>query len=262
MYSSTIFQNSSCLLLCPADSRYQVSYYVFISGNNNAPQTDFSTQFPCFIIHFCESSPCPLFAILTISGARLLFLAAALTLQCNSSHQVLLFQKSFVTSAVSHRQKAITRPNLFIRKQTGLFKTIAEARKREIPMTVGLKALGMYEAENSEDRNVALAMKWNKTYWGRTKLIRGTGLKTVSTRTAISQGKEGYDFSLQRIGLHEREKQYPDLFLLLSHFKFQQQLELWIEERTLLFMIPGPTSKHHSVTTTRIKSTIQNHRVL
>lgn len=64
-----------------------------------------------------------------------------------------------MTSAVSHRQKAITRPNLFIRKQTGLFKTIAEARKREIPMTVGLKALGMYEAENSEDRNVALAMK-------------------------------------------------------------------------------------------------------
>lgn len=33
-------------------------------------------------------------------------------------------------------------------------------------MTVRLKALGMYEAENSEDRNVALAMKWNKAYGG------------------------------------------------------------------------------------------------
>lgn len=38
---------------------------------------------------------------------------------------------SFVTSVVSHRQKVVTRPSLFIRRQTGLFKAIAENRKKE-----------------------------------------------------------------------------------------------------------------------------------
>lgn len=78
--SSRTFQNSSChLLFCPTDSKSHAAFSVLILGGNYSPKMDFPTQFSCFIIHFCESHPWLLLAILTISSARLLFLDAALT---------------------------------------------------------------------------------------------------------------------------------------------------------------------------------------
>lgn len=158
------------------------------------------------------------FSLFQVPGCCSLLLLSLL--QCNSSHQALLCHKSLVTSAVSHRQKVVTRARLFIRRQMGLFKTIAENRKKETLMMVGFKVLGMQQSKKfRRQRNVALKMKGNKAQ--RTKQIGGTNLKTMNMRTAIRQGKQGCDHSLQRIGLHEREKQYPDLSLLLSHFNFQ-----------------------------------------
>lgn len=102
------------------------------------------------------------FSLFQVPGCCSLLLLSLL--QCNSSHQMLLCHKSFVTSVVSHRHKVVTRPSLFIRRQTGLFKTIAGNRKKRtlivIPQSTGQK---IQKTEKCGPSNEMRQSLWERT---------------------------------------------------------------------------------------------------